>query len=117
MSVLRIEGATEMKLLETEEDFKSWVIDCAHLFGWRLAHFRPGMTQKGWRTPVEADGGGYPDLTLVRERVIWAEIKSEKGKLSQGQQEWLDTLKAAGQEVYIWRPGDRDRIQEILARG
>jgi hypothetical protein len=46
-------------------------------YGWRAAHFRPARTAKGWRTPVAADGAGFPDLVLVRRtRIVAAELKS-----------------------------------------
>lgn len=82
------------------------VIDCARTLGWRVAHFRPALTKHGWRTPVQADGKGYPDLTLVRERIIFAELKRQGEKPSVEQQQWLDALRAAGCEVYLWTPAD-----------
>jgi hypothetical protein len=82
------------------------VIDLGHLFGWRIAHFRPAMTKHGWRTPVAADGKGWPDLTLTRgDRLIFAELKSAKGRLTEEQQEWLRALQNAA-EVHVWRPSD-----------
>lgn len=60
---------------------------------------------------------GFPDLCLVRERVIWVELKSERGKLSERQMEWLETLKAAGAETYVWRPEDwPDAVAKTLLR-
>ena len=66
----------------TETELQAAVIEVAHLFGWRCAHFRPAMTKHGWRTPVAADGAGWPDLLLCRERTIAVELKSAKGRLS-----------------------------------
>jgi len=34
----------------SEADFESRVVDFARLLGWRVAHFRPARTAKGWRT-------------------------------------------------------------------
>ncbi|MCJ7829360.1 MAG: VRR-NUC domain-containing protein [Dehalococcoidia bacterium] len=100
----------------TEEDFLKQVIDLAKLTGWRVAHFRPAQTARGWRTPVQGDGAGFPDLVLVRERVVYAELKSEKGKVSDAQWAWKDALQMAGKEIYVWRPSDWDSIVEILKR-
>jgi predicted lipoprotein len=60
-------------------------------------------------------GKGWPDLTLVRERVVWIEAKSEKGELRREQREIIAKLKAAGQEVYVYRPHDRDDMERTLS--
>ena len=60
---------------------------------------------------------GYPDWTCFsvrQQRVIWVELKSETGKVSQAQQKWIDALRACGQEVYVWRPSDFEEAAEIL---
>lgn len=99
-----------------ESVFQKDVIELAHTLGWLCAHFRPALTKHGWRTPVSADGAGFPDLILVRDRVIAAELKREKGKPSDDQQSWLEAFRAAGVEAYLWRPSDVDEIFEILRR-
>ena len=53
---------------------------------------------------------GFPDLVLVGNAVIYAELKSAKGRLSPAQTHWIDRLVAAGQEVHVWRPADMDTI-------
>jgi len=73
-----------------ERHFQQQVIELAHLCGWRVAHFRPARTEKGWRTPVAADGAGFPDLVMLRgEELLVLELKSDKGKATDEQQEWL----------------------------
>ena len=105
----------------TEAQFQRSVIELAQLNGWKVAHFRPAQNGKGaWRTPVAADGAGFPDLVLVRDRVIFAELKTNTGRVSPAQREWLDALtraganthKAASVETVVWRPED---WHEILA--
>jgi hypothetical protein len=88
----------------SESELQNAIIDLARQLGWRIAHFRPAMTRHGWRTPVSADGKGFPDLILVRDRVIAAEIKTDKGKLTDDQETWLDAFQAAGIAVAVWRP-------------
>lgn len=94
------------------------VIDLAHALGYRVAHFRPAMTRHGWRTPVSADGAGFPDLVLVRARdgrLVAAELKAERGTLTPAQQEWLIALGRAGIPTYTWRPADYpDAITAVL---
>jgi hypothetical protein len=100
----------------TEAEFLNQVIELAHLTGWRVAHFRPALTARGWRTPVQADGAGFPDLVMTRrERCIAAELKREVGgAISPEQVAWLAAFDAAGLETAIWRPSDFDRIAEAL---
>jgi len=117
----------------SEADFLLQVIDLAHIYHWRVAHFRPARTADGWRTAVSGDGVGFPDLVMVRPpRLIFAELKSEKGKTTNEQGAWLEDLRRCRTkarvvglksdpgvvadiiEVYLWRPGDFDKILEIL---
>lgn len=59
---------------------------------------------------------GFPDLVLVRdERLIFAELKVGRGKLSQFQKMWLSELhKVPKVEVYLWHPTDWENICDIL---
>lgn len=101
----------------TEKGFQQAVIDLAHLHGWRVAHFRPAMTKRGsWVTAVQGDGAGFPDLILVRERVIFAELKVKTGKLKPAQAQWIVQLQQAGAEVYMWRPENWKEIEATLKR-
>lgn len=104
--------------LESEDGFKDWVIGQARVDGWRIAHFRPAQTAHGYRTPVQADGKGFPDLVLVRPPlVIFAELKSESGRLEPDQKLWRDALQGcSGVEWFVWKPHDRDEICGILHR-
>jgi hypothetical protein len=99
----------------TEKELQTGVIELARVLGWRCAHFRPAQTSKGWRTPVGADGAGWPDLFLCRERVVALELKATGGKLRPEQADWLRALLDAGQEVYVCRPSDLDALALILA--
>jgi len=103
----------------TEAQFMQQIIDLSRLYGWRVAHFRPAMTRSGrWATPVQADGAGFPDLCMVkRARLIFAEIKSDKGKLSPEQETWITELTNCMRcEVYIWKPENWEEIVEVLTR-
>lgn len=87
-----------------EAELQEAVIDTAHTFGWLVAHFRPARTEKGWRTPVAADGKGFPDLVLVRDRILFVELKSEKGRLSPDQALWQEWLTEGDGDHRVWRP-------------
>lgn len=98
-----------------EEGFQSGVVEYAHLRGWRAAHFRPAWSARGYRTPVQYDGEGWPDLTLCRPpRLVIAEIKVGSG-ISANQRGWLHLLKQVpGIEVYVWVVRDWPEIEEVL---
>lgn len=58
---------------------------------------------------------GWPDLVLCRPpELIFAELKTDRGRVTAAQQEWLDRLAACGMEVYVWRPRDLDAIHRRL---
>lgn len=106
----------------SEEEYQQQVIDLAHVYGWKVAHFRAARVAKsrrnprGWATPVAADGKGFPDLVLVRDRVIFVEIKGKKARLSNAQADWLVKLRMAKAEVYVWRPDDFEEVHKTLLR-
>ena len=84
------------------------VIRMAKLFGWTVYHARPAMNRSGrWSTPTQGDIG-FPDIAMVRNgRVIFAELKSMRGRLSPEQHNWLAELsKSVACETYTWRPTD-----------
>lgn len=66
---------------------------------------------------------GFPDLVMCKVgRVIFAELKTEHGHLSGKQRGWMLQLMAGDPatrsfEVYVWRPSDLDRIEEVLGGG
>lgn len=108
-------GADELRRRIPESEFQATVVELARLRGWRLHHTRPARTQKGWRTPIQGDPG-FPDLTMVRgDRVLFVELKSERGRVSPHQEAWLEALRAAGAEVAVWRPRDWPKIVSALS--
>lgn len=97
----------------SEADWQRTVIAMARALGWLVAHFRPGMNQRGrWMTAVAGDGVGFPDLVLCHRRthrVLFVELKRDDGKLTPAQSEWLEAL---GGEV--WRPKDFEAARKKL---
>ena len=64
----------------------------------------------------DAQAAGYPDLTIAGGgEVIWAELKSTRGRLEPEQVEWLDALPP--HQAYIWQPKDLDVAAEIAGSG
>lgn len=102
----------------SEAELSDCVVQTARLFGWRVCLVRPARTVHGWRTPFGADGVGWPDLTMVRgDRLLFAELKAAKGKLTPEQVAWLDVLANVGTTV-VWRPSDwQSGVIENALRG
>jgi hypothetical protein len=108
---------TEAKAIApSEAAFTATVLELARVLGWRVVHFRPARTARGWRTPVQGDGAGFPDVVLVKPpRVIFAELKSDTGTVSPQQRAWLDALgRCPGVEAHVWRPRDLREIEASL---
>lgn len=59
---------------------------------------------------------GFPDLVIVGDRIIFVELKSDKGRLSAAQAGWANAISAAGGDHYLWRPSDWDTAQETINR-
>ena len=107
----------------TEREFQRMVIQLAHICGWRVAHFRPAQTKHGWRTPVGADGQGFVDLVLVHPAgfIIFAEVKTDVGRLTDDQRKWGATFDDCVARLgdpriryEVWRPRDWGRVVDIL---
>lgn len=88
----------------TERDWQRTVVEYAHLRRWRTYH-----THDSRRSDP-----GFPDLVLVRDRIVLAELKSERGRMTKDQWAWHDQLLTAGVEVHLWRPSDWEQVREVL---
>lgn len=104
----------------TEAALQAFVRRTARMCGWLVYHTAFSMKSDA----------GFPDLVLVKDRIIFAELKREnlwptEGGLSQsavprwinGQREWLQQLSRAGGETYLWWPSDSHDIATILTSG
>jgi 3',5'-cyclic AMP phosphodiesterase CpdA len=91
----------------TEKALSDNIVALARMLGY-LVHRDPT-----WRA-TGADPG-YPDLTLAREgKIIFVELKADKGKLTPEQMDWADAIdgthRDSGYEMrpwyYVWRPSN-----------
>ena len=130
---------------ESEAEFLAKILELARAFGWLVYHARPAMTSRMnkqgkavWVTPLQGDPG-FPDLIIARvlykeqkerqfepaeARLIIAEVKSEKGRLSNYQKAWFDFLIPCSHfiickmspvpEIYLWQPSDLAEIAKLL---
>ena len=97
----------------TEAELRKSAIALAQLLGYRVY-----FTWSSIHSP-----GGFPDIIAVREKpdrtaeMVALELKSERGKLTQAQKEWLALLaKVPGIRVGCFKPSEWEAIVEILKR-
>jgi hypothetical protein len=99
----------------TEAQFQTWVIGVARWNRWMVQHSRPAREASGaWSTPITGDPG-FPDLVLAHKSfgTIFAELKTETGRVSPPQTAWIESLRL-GSEAYVWRPSDAQFIARRL---
>ena len=99
----------------SEASFTAQVIEQARWRGWLCHHCRPAQDRSGrWKTPIQGDPG-FPDVLCLRQdRVVLAELKAMRGKVTPAQEEWLKQANRAVVESYLWKPSDILTIEEIL---
>jgi hypothetical protein len=80
----------------SEKHFRAQVVELARLSGWLCYH----------TFDSRRSAPGFPDLVMVRPpHVIFAELKSESGKLRPEKDGWLEALRGCeGVYMCLWRP-------------
>ncbi len=100
-----------------EKDFAQAFDDLATLRGWTWCGFRPARQkidgEEQYRTPLVGQKG-LPDRILARNGVVLlVELKTDTGRLSEGQKIWAEALKGV-MGYYVLRPSDWADIDRIL---
>ena len=96
------------------------IMELASICGWLVFHDYDSRRNTA----------GFPDLVLVHPTkspgIIFAELKTQKGKTAIKQEEWLNKLAAVIDKIYpngakrehisvcLWRPNHWTQIEEIL---
>jgi hypothetical protein len=93
----------------SEAQLQQMVIDLARWLG--FLHFHDNDPRR--------NRAGFPDLVLlhtVTGRLIFVELKSEKGRLRPEQDTWMSKL-GIHHEAYVWRPAHWNDgvIRQILS--
>ena len=99
----------------SEASFLQQVKVLAYLHGWAFHHATPSMTSKGkW---ITTGSPGFVDVVMAHKTrgVIMCELKTEKGKTTAAQDDWLERL-SPHVECYLWRPSDIDFIAQRLSQ-
>ena len=94
-----------LDLAMSEADWQCTVRDLARTLGYLTYHTHDSRRSDS----------GFPDLVLVRDEVIFVELKAEKGRLTQAQALWQAALLGAGARAYVWRPSDYDEVEQVLS--
>jgi len=111
-----------IQLRPSEKEFQAAVIQYAEHLGWQVAHFNDSRRQIAPGVHVgDRQAAGFPDLVLVRNgRLIFAELKSDTGRVRPGQQRWLTALGRVEDAapgvvlVGVWTPASWPSIRLIL---
>lgn len=123
----------------SEKDWQAWVEDAARMNGWLPYHTRdsrksaegfPDLVLLRAETDreaavvqrlVDASADAF-ELALAHvrlaprsARLVAAELKTDKGKLSKAQQLWLATFTLVTPNVYVWRPSQWEFVWKALA--
>lgn len=96
---------TVLDVVMSEREWQDLVVQYARLHKWWVFH--PYDSRKS--------APGWPDLVLLRPpRIVVAELKSERGKVSAAQERVLALLDECGVDARVWRPSDWDDVAETL---
>jgi hypothetical protein len=103
---------------ETEAAFQARVFAFAREHGWAVLHVPRVSVRRGGKlvhlTATVGDGRGFVDAVLVRDRVLFRELKSDRGTLDPEQTRWRDRLHAANADWAVWKPKDWQLVVETL---
>lgn len=89
----------------SEKEWQRLVVEYAEANNWTVWH----------DADARRNDSGFPDLVLIRERVVWVELK-RVGKRPTKVQAWFHAVLAdAGQEIYVWTPSEWPHVMAVLA--
>ena len=83
-----------------EADLQSKVLRLARDLGYELTYHTHDSRRSN---------PGFPDLVLLsmrRGRLLYRELKTERGQVSPDQRRWLIALRDVGADAGVWRPTD-----------
>jgi len=100
----------------TEADWQRTVVELAQTLGYTHIYHTHNSRHSA---------AGFPDLVLVRPdavgagrgwhiRVVYIECKGTKGQPTVEQQDWIETLRDAGQEAYCFWPDQWGELVGVL---
>lgn len=92
----------------SEDRWQAQVIAVINRLGWWCYH--PKLSRWSAR--------GWPDLSVLGQRAMWLELKSDSGQLTPEQVAVIERMERCGLEVHVLRPWHGlERVVELLASG
>ena len=94
----------------TEAEFQSRIEVFARKCGWEFYHVkRPDLGRITCK--------GFPDLILRKgTEIVVAELKTDKGRMREGQEEWLSAFEVNGIRTFVCRPRNQGDLCRELQR-
>lgn len=79
----------------TENEWQRRITDYCDLLGLLWHH----------ETDSRRSKEGFPDLVIVgASGTLFAELKTDTGRLTAKQREWIDRINTSRAEAWVWRP-------------
>lgn len=94
-----------------EPHYQRWVIASARANGWHV-RVTDQRGRPGWRG--QQSDKGWPDLILLRDRVVWIELKAKGGEMRPAQAIVIEFLRRGGAEVHVFDPTQWRELLEVL---
>lgn len=96
----------EKRVTISEKALLERIRHTAQLHRWRCYHTHDSRRSEP----------GFPDLVLVRgDRLIFAELKTDTGRITPAQLAWLTALEQCpGVQAHVWRPRDWPQVLRTL---
>jgi hypothetical protein len=88
----------------TEKQWQAQVVQLLETYNYLVYHTYDSRRSKP----------GFPDLVAVGKQVFFLECKTERGKVTSEQQEWIDGLRSAGANVAVITPRDWDALERTV---
>jgi hypothetical protein len=111
----------------SEAAWQAVVCDASRYLGWTVAFRVEDAVYRELRRVEKTSAkaalsrlASWPDLVLIhpdRRQTLFVEVKTDKGKLTEGQKSALATLAAGGLDVRVWRPKLWDDVLTTLQGG
>lgn len=99
----------------TERRFQDQIVELARdHYGWLVVHYGGNQHRRAYY-----DATGFPDLLMISRdgRIMFRELKTDRGVLTPDQERWGRELGDRGVDHAVWRPDDWPAIVADVSDG